>query len=80
MRRLLQRLGAPDPAVLTRLEEGWEGALGAAAPHARVFSLTAGELVVEADHPAWATRVEMARGRLQDLAGEPLHVVVRVRR
>ena len=79
VRRVLRRLGAPDPGALERLEAGWAEALGPVAGHARLVRLADGELVVEVDHAVWATRVTMARSRLEDLAGDRLHVVVRVR-
>lgn len=79
LKRVLGRLGAPDPRVLERLEEGWVAALADAATHARPVRLSDGELLVEVDHPVWASRVRLARQRLEELAGEPLRVEVRVR-
>jgi hypothetical protein len=78
--RVLRRLGAPAADTLTRLEAGWQEALGPAAPHASIVRLGRGELVVEVDHAVWATRVQMARTGLESLAGEPLRVEVRIRR
>ena len=80
LQRVLERLGAGDPGALERLTNGWDEALGPAAPHARLVAYREGELVVEADHPAWATRVQMAKGRLESLAGESLRLEVRIRR
>ena len=78
--RVLRRLGAPDPQVLERLEAGWPGALGVAAEHARMVRFAGGELMVEVDHPVWATRVQLSRAALEALAGEPVRLLVRVRR
>ena len=79
VRRVLRRLGAPDPGALERLEAGWDDALGPVSGHARLVRLADGELVVEVDHAVWATRVSMAKTRLEELAGDRLHLVVRVR-
>jgi Dna[CI] antecedent, DciA len=78
--RVMRRLGIPRPETLARLEAGWDDALGPAAAHARLVRLGDGEAVVEVDHPVWATRVQMAKGSLEELAGEPLRLEVSVRR
>lgn len=78
--RVLRRLGAPDPGAAERLAAGWEEVLGPAASHCRVVRLGAGELVVEVDHPAWATRARMSRAGLEALVGERLRLEIRVRR
>ena len=77
---MLRRIGASEPDTVARLEACWEDALGPAAPHARLVKVTAGHIVVEVDHAVWATRVGMARGRLEAVLGEPAHIDVRVRR
>ena len=80
LRRVLRRIGAPEPHAVARLEQRWQDVLGPAAPHARLVKVTSGQVVVEVDHPVWATRVQMARGRLEEALGEPARVDVRVRR
>jgi predicted nucleic acid-binding Zn ribbon protein len=80
VRRVMRRIGAPEAGTLERLEAGWADALDLAADHARLVRFAEGELVVEVDHAVWATRVRMARPRLEALAGEALRVEVRVRR
>ena len=50
------RLGGGSAQGLAALYERWEAIVGAAAAgHARPGALRHGRLVIEVDHPAWAT-------------------------
>ena len=56
--RISRHLGAPPPAALTRVFDGWEDLVGpAVAAHTRPLSLTRGVLVVAVDQPAWAAQL-----------------------
>ncbi len=62
---LARRLGAPEPAVLTAVFTEWDELVGAqVATHVRPLSLTAGALVIGADHPGWATQLRFLSGDL----------------
>ena len=64
----------------------WEEAVGPQiAAHARPASLTDGRLVIDVDHPTWATQLRFLEsdllGRLRDVAGadEVTSIELRVR-
>jgi len=65
------RLGAGSAKGLGSLYERWEDIVGAAAAdHARPGALREGRLVVEVDHPAWATSIAHLEATLLRRAGE----------
>ncbi|MBV9660808.1 MAG: DUF721 domain-containing protein [Acidimicrobiales bacterium] len=56
--RVTRRLGSPAAGVFARLFSGWEELVGAdIAAHARPVSVKRGVLVLEVDHPVWATQL-----------------------
>lgn len=77
--------GAPPPGVLGTVFSRWDEIAGPAlARHARPLRLTAGELVVAVDEPAWATQVRSLGSdllkRVEEVSGkapERLRVTVR---
>ncbi len=70
--QLARALGNPGAGVAARAFARWEGIVGASlAAHARPVAVTSGRLVVEVDHPAWATQVRwLAPQLLASLAEE----------
>ena len=65
------RLGAGSALGLGALYERWEEIVGGpAAAHARPAGLRGGRLVVEVDHPAWATSLAHLESRLLGRIGE----------
>ncbi len=75
--RVAARLGAGSALGLGALYERWEDIVGApAAAHARPAGLRGGRLVVEVDHPAWATSLAHLEatvlGRISEVAGAGL--------
>jgi predicted nucleic acid-binding Zn ribbon protein len=59
--RLLRQRGMEDALVLGRVASCWEDVVGPeVARQVRPQLVRAGELVVSADHPAWATELELA--------------------
>ena len=57
--RIARHLGAPPPAALSLLFDGWEQLVGAAvARHTRPVSLTRRVLVVAVEQPAWAAQLK----------------------
>jgi hypothetical protein len=77
--------GAPSAGSLAAVFSRWEEIVGPAlAEHIRPVELSAGTLVVAADHPAWATQVRSLSAsvlaRVGEISGETpgaLRVVVR---
>ncbi len=60
-----RRLGMPDSEVLAAVFSRWEALVGPdVAAHAAPRSLRDGCLVVEVDHPAWATQLRYLAGQL----------------
>ncbi|HEX2023115.1 MAG TPA: DUF721 domain-containing protein [Acidimicrobiales bacterium] len=56
--RIARHLGAPPPAALAELFDGWDELVGpAVAAHARPVRLARGTLVVVVDQPAWAAQL-----------------------
>lgn len=83
--RLLQVRGLEQTAVLADVTAVWDEVAGPeAAPHVSPRTLRDGELVVEVDHPAWATQVQLSSAqllaRLADKLGSsaPTRLSVRV--
>lgn len=83
--RLLQVRGLEQTAVLADVTAVWDEVAGPeAAAHVTPRALRDGELVVEVDHPAWATEVQLSSERLlAGLAGKlgspaPTRLAVRV--
>ena len=73
--RIAHALGAPTARALVKVFAGWNDAVGEqAAPHTRPVSLLHGVLVVEVDHPTWATHLryggKQVIERLDAIAGE----------
>ena len=65
------RLGGGTARGMTALYQRWEDVLGAAAAvHARPGPLRQGRLVVEVDHPAWATSLAHLEGTIVRRAAE----------
>ena len=65
------RLGAGSARGLGALYDRWEDVVGAAAAdHARPGALRRGRLVVEVDHPAWATSLAHLESTLLRRAAE----------
>jgi predicted nucleic acid-binding Zn ribbon protein len=55
---LTRRLGMPDTGVLATVFSRWEELVGPdVASHTAPRSLRDGTLVIEVDHPAWATQL-----------------------
>jgi predicted nucleic acid-binding Zn ribbon protein len=84
--RLLRERGMEDALVLGRVTSCWEDVVGQdVARQVRPQVVRAGELVLSADHPAWATEMELAGsavlGRLAEHLGDaaPKRLSVRVR-
>ncbi len=82
--RVLRSLGAPPVAAMAEVHRQWPLVVGAdVAAHTRP-RVTEGRLVVDVDHPAWASRVRFVEARilewLTELMGEgaPSRVEVRV--
>jgi len=72
--RVAAGLGAGSARGLGTLYDQWEAIVGAAAAaHARPVGLRGGRLVVEVDHPAWATGLAHLEAtllrRLAEVAG-----------
>ncbi len=56
--RLTRKLSMAEPSVLSAVFSQWENLVGAEiASHAKPRSLHRGVLVLEVDHPAWATQL-----------------------
>ena len=69
--RVAARLGGGSARGLGALYDRWEEIIGvAAAAHARPGALRRGRLVVEVDHPAWATSLAHLEGTLLRRAAE----------
>lgn len=71
------RLGAGSARGLGSLYERWEEIIGAGAvQHATPAGLRRGRLVIEVDHPAWATSLTHLEakllGRIAEVAGPGL--------
>ena len=65
------RLGGGSARGMAALYERWEEIVGAAAAvHARPGALRQGRLVVEVDHPAWATSLAHLETTIVRRAGE----------
>jgi predicted nucleic acid-binding Zn ribbon protein len=84
--RVAARLGAGSALGLGALYERWEDIVGApAAAHATPAGVRRGRLVVEVDHPAWATSLAHLEAtllrRVAEVAGPGVvqGIVVRVR-
>jgi len=82
-----KRLGAPRAGALGAVFSGWDDAVGeAVAAHCQPRSLRDGVLVVEVDHPGWATQLRYLSAslveRMNEVAGPGVvtRVDVRVRR
>ncbi len=85
--KLSRRLGLEDARTLGRLFSRWEETVGPAmAQHVHPVRLDREALVVNVDHPAWATQVrhlgEDLLDRVADATGvaRPSRLEVRVRR
>jgi predicted nucleic acid-binding Zn ribbon protein len=62
---LMKARGWQKPAAEGKLFGAWEAVVGAElASHSRPVSLEEGELTVEAESTAWATQLNLLRGRL----------------
>ena len=64
---VLRDLGLDESARALRIQEGWEGALGAElARHCRPFALRNGSLEVHADSSAWCQTLRLRAPELLD--------------
>jgi len=82
--RVAARLGAGSALGLGALYERWEEIVGAAAAaHAAPGGLRHGRLVVEVDHPAWATSLAHLEAsllqRVAEVAGPDLVTAIELR-
>jgi predicted nucleic acid-binding Zn ribbon protein len=82
--RLAARLGAGSARGLGALYERWEEVVGVpAAAHATPGGVRGGRLVIEVDHPAWATSLAHLQGtllrRVAEVAGPDLVQAIEVR-
>ena len=82
--RVAGRLGAGSALGLGALYERWEDIVGpATAAHAEPAGVRAGRLVVEVDHPAWATSLAHLEGtllrRVAEVAGPGLITGIELR-
>lgn len=58
LERVTRKLSMADPSTLSMVFSKWESLVGAdIAAHAKPRSLHGGVLVLEVDHPAWATQL-----------------------
>lgn len=63
--RLTHRLGAPRSSVLASIFSRWEDLVGPdIAAHSKPVSLREKVLVLNVDHPAWATHLQYLTGEL----------------
>jgi predicted nucleic acid-binding Zn ribbon protein len=82
--RLLEVRGLEATAQLADVTAVWDEVAGPAAAHVSPRTFRGDELVVEVDHPAWATEVQISSGdllaRLSDRLGRraPTRLSVRV--
>jgi predicted nucleic acid-binding Zn ribbon protein len=72
--RLVRSLRGTTARSLSGVFDGWAEAVGPAiAAHTKPVSVADGCLVVEVDHPTWATQLRFLEadvlGRLRDVAG-----------
>ncbi len=71
--RLLRARGIEAAAVLAEVRAVWDEVAGPeAAPHISPRSLRGDELIVEVDHPAWATQVQLSSAELLGRLAERL--------
>jgi predicted nucleic acid-binding Zn ribbon protein len=82
-----RRLGMPDTGVLATVFSRWEQLVGPdVASHAVPRSLRKGILVIEVDHPAWATELRwlsadlLARVQAETGSDSPTEVRITLRR
>ena len=73
--QLGKRIGAPPTRTASSVFSGWREVVGdAVADHANPVALRDRVLVVEVDHPTWATQVKLLAGdlleRLAEVAGD----------
>jgi predicted nucleic acid-binding Zn ribbon protein len=85
--QLVRALRGTSARSLSGVFERWADAVGpAVAAHTKPISLADGRLVVEVDHPAWATQLRFLEAdvldRLHEVAGvdDVRHLELRVRR
>lgn len=63
--RLLKVRGLEQGAVLADVDRLWDEVAGPdAAPHVRPRAVRGDELVLDVDHPAWATQVQLSAPEL----------------
>ncbi|HZD66554.1 MAG TPA: DUF721 domain-containing protein [Acidimicrobiales bacterium] len=85
--RVVRTLGGEEVAILAAVARHWEAVVGPGlASHARPCAVREGAVVVEVDHPTWATHVRwlapQVLARLGEASGQevPDRVEVRIRR
>lgn len=85
LEHLVELRGLGAAVALTAIQAAWNDAVGlGAAQHMRPVTLEGDALVVEVDHPAWATQAQLSStevlGRLHEELGEkaPSRLVARV--